>query len=107
MRQLGIEMIVAYSPEARGRPERMFGTLQNRWPLKLELKTADITAMDDTNQCLKHEFILEFNQRFCISPQIVNSAFIPWISGNRSLDDILCIQDQRNVNNDNTVSYIR
>lgn len=103
MKQLGIDMIAAYSPEARGRSERMFGTLQKRLPL--ELKSAGITTMDDANQFLKHKFLPEFNQRFRVSPQIANSAFIPWIPGNISLDDILCLQDQRTVNNDNTISY--
>jgi len=103
MKQLGIEMIAAYSPEARGRSERMFGTLQMRLPL--ELKSAGITTMDDANQFLKHKFIPEFNRRFCVAPQIAKSAFVPWITGNIDLDDILCIQDQRIVNNDNTINY--
>lgn len=103
MKQLGIEMIAAYSPEARGRSERMFGTLQNLLPL--ELKSADINTMEDANRFLKHQFLPEFNQRFCVSPQIEQSALIPWIPGNIALEDILCIQDQRIVNNDNTVSY--
>ncbi len=103
MKQLGIDMIAAYSPEARGRSERMFGTLQNRLPL--ELKSAGITTMDDANRFLTHQFLPEFNQRFCVSPQIAQSALIPWIPGNIALEDILCLQDQRIVNNDNTVSY--
>lgn len=103
MKQLGIEMIAAYSPEARGRSERMFGTLQNRLPL--ELKSAGITTMDNANLFLKQVFLPEFNQRFCVAPEIVKSAFIPWKPGNVELDDILCIQDQRTVNNDNTISY--
>lgn len=103
MRQLGIEMIAAYSPEARGRSERMFGTLQGRLPL--ELKSAGITNIDDANRFLKQVFIPEFNQRFCVAAQIARSAFIPWKPGNIELEDILCIQDQRIVNNDNTISY--
>ncbi|MEI6553860.1 MAG: ISNCY family transposase [bacterium] len=103
MKQLCIETIAAYSPEARGRSERMFGTLQMRLPL--ELKSAGITTMDDANRFLKHLFIPEFNRRFCVAPQIAKSAFVPWISGNIDLDDILCIQTQRIVNNDNTISY--
>ena len=103
MKQLGIEMIAAYSPEARGRSERMFGTLQGRLPL--ELKSAGITTMDDANRFLKHVFLPEFNQRFCVKSQIARSAFIPWKPGNIELNDILCIQDQRIVDNDNTISY--
>jgi hypothetical protein len=103
MKQLGIEMIAAYSPEARGRSERMFGTLQNRLPL--ELKSAGIKTIDDANIFLKNQFIPEFNKLFCVQPQITQSAFIPWVQGNIELKDILCIQDKRIVNNDNTVSY--
>ena len=103
MKQLGIEMIAAYSPEARGRSERMFGTLQKRLPL--ELKSEGITNMSDANEFLKYKFLPEFNRRFCVEPQIERSAFIPWITGNMSLDDILCIQDERMVNNDNTINY--
>jgi len=103
MKQLGIEMIAAYSPEARGRSERMFGTLQNRLPK--ELKSAGIITMDDANRFLKQAFLPEFNKRFCVPAQEAQNAFVPWISGNIKLDDILCIQDQRTVNNDNTISY--
>lgn len=103
MKQLGIEMIAAYSPEARGRSERMFGTLQKRLPL--ELKSAQITNISEANQFLKHQFLPEFNKRFSVPAQIAKSAFIPWITGNVSLDDILCIQEKRMVNNDNTISY--
>ncbi len=103
MKQLGIEMIAVYSPEARGRSKRMFGTLQMRLPL--ELKSAGINNMDDANRFLKHDFIPEFNRRFCVVPQSDKSVFVPWTLGNIDLDDILCIQDQRIVNNDNTVNY--
>jgi hypothetical protein len=103
MKQLGIQMIAAYSPEARGRSERMFGTLQKRLPL--ELKSAGITTRYDANQFLKHKFLPEFNKRFCVTAQIAQSAFVPWKPGNIELEDILCIQDQRTVNNDNTISY--
>ena len=100
MNQLNIDMIAAYSPEARGRSERMFRTLQGRLPL--ELKSAGITNISDANQFLKHRFLPEFNQRFCVASQIAKSAFTPW---SIPLDDILCLQDQRVVNNDNTISY--
>jgi len=103
MKQLGIEMIAAYSPEARGRSERMFGTLQGRLPL--ELQAAGITTIKEANRFLKDVFLPEFNRRFSVEPQIAKSAFIPWIEGNIALDDILCIQDKRKVNNDNTISY--
>ncbi|MCP3683315.1 MAG: ISNCY family transposase, partial [bacterium] len=83
MKHLGIEMIAAYSPEARGRSERMFGTLQDRLPK--ELKSAGITTMDDANRFLKQVFLPEFNERFCVTAQVAQSVFIPWISGNIEL----------------------
>jgi len=98
--QLGIELIPAYSPEARGRSERMFGTLQKRLPQ--ELRLAGITTMDEANQFLRETFLPDHNQRFAIAPEEPGSAFVPF-AGN--LDDILCIQEERTVGNDNTVRY--
>ena len=104
LQQLGIEMIAAYSPEARGRSERMFRTLQGRLPL--ELKSAGIRTLEDANRFLKHRFLPEFNQRFQVAPSLTDSAFVPWQPGGPlKLEDILCLQSQRTVNNDNTVSY--
>ena len=98
--QLGIELIAAYSPEARGRSERMFGTLQKRLPQ--ELRLAGISTMEEANQFLRDTFLPEHNQRFAIAPEEPGSAFVPF-AGN--LDDILCIQEERIVGNDNTVRY--
>lgn len=103
MQQLNIQMIPAYSPEARGRSERMFGTLQKRLPQ--ELKLAGIKDIDAANKFLKEKFIPEFNRRFKIKPQEAESAFVPWVNANMNLDDILCLHEQRTVNKDNTVSY--
>ena len=100
---LGIDMIPAYSPQARGRSERMFGTLQGRLPLELE--SAGITRLDDANRYLRDRFLPEFNQRFKVKPEEARSAFIPWAGHHLSLDDILCIQEERTVGKDNTVSY--
>ncbi len=98
--QLGIELIPAYSPEARGRSERMFGTLQKRLPQ--ELRLAGITTMEDANRFLRETFLPEHNRRFAIVPEAEGSAFVPF-AGN--LVDILCVQEERGVNNDNTVRY--
>lgn len=103
MKQLGIQLIPAYSPEARGRSERMFGTLQGRLPN--ELKLAGITDMEKANRFLAETFIPKFNQRFRIKAQEDGAAFVPWVSNNWKLDDILCVQEQRIVNKDNTISY--
>ncbi len=98
--QLGIELIPAYSPEARGRSERMFGTLQKRLPQ--ELRLAGITTMEDANGFLRETFLPGHNRRFAIAPEAEGSAFVPF-AGN--LADTLCVQEDRTVNNDNTVRY--
>jgi len=98
--QLGIELIPAYSPEARGRSERMFATLQKRLPQ--ELRLAGITTMDAANRFLRETFLPGHNRRFAIAPEAKGSAFVPF-AGN--LDDILCVQVERTVGNDNTVRY--
>jgi transposase/ribosomal protein L31E len=103
MQQLGIEMIAAFSPEARGRSERAFRTLQER--LSKELKLEGITTMDAANEYLKKKFIAEYNKKFSVKAQEEESAFVPWLNHNFNLDDVLCIQEQRIVGKDNTVSY--
>lgn len=101
MAQLGIEMIPAYSPEARGRSERAFGTLQDRLPK--ELADAAITDVAAANRFLKRRFVPAYNREFAVAPTEVGSAFVPWIGGN--LNDILCVQEQRVVRPDNCVAY--
>ncbi len=98
--QLGIELIPAYSPEARGRSERMFGTLQKRLPQ--ELRLAGITTMEEANRFLRETFLPDHNRRFAIAPEEPGSAFVAF-AGN--LDDILCVQEERTVAGDNTVRY--
>jgi transposase len=101
MAQLGIEMIPAYSPEARGRSERMFGTLQKRLPQELRLQ--GITDMDEANRFLRESFLSAHNSRFARAAEVEGSAFTPLLGF--TLDDVLCIQDERVVGNDNTVKY--
>jgi Homeodomain-like domain len=104
MKQLGIELIPAYSPEARGRSERMFGTLQNRLPKELRLE--GVSEMEKANLFLKEKFLPRFNQRFMVKPKETEfTAFVPWLNANMNIDDILCLQDERTVNKDNTVRY--
>lgn len=101
LQQLGIELIPAYSPEARGRSERMFGTLQRRLPQ--ELRLAGIVTMDAANRFLAERFIPEHNRHFRAAPAETESAFVPYAG--RNLADILAIQEERVVGNDNTVRY--
>lgn len=99
--QLGVELIPAYSPEARGRSERMFGTLQKRLPQELRLR--GITDMAEANRFLKEEYLPEHNRRFAKEPEGKGSAFVPFVG--EGLRDILCHQEERTVGNDNTVRY--
>ncbi|MCP4244409.1 MAG: ISNCY family transposase [bacterium] len=100
LEQLGIELIAAYSPQARGRSERMFGTLQKRLPQ--ELRLAGITDMAAANRFLKEVYLPAHNARFARPAEDTGSAFVPF-TGN--LADILCVHEERVVGNDNTVRY--
>lgn len=101
--QLGITLIPAASPEARGRSERMFGTLQGRLPQ--ELRAAGVTTMAEANRFLREVFLPAHNARFRTAPAAAGSAFVPYVG--RDLRDILCLQEERVVGNDNCVSYKR
>ena len=101
MKQLGIDMIAAYSPEARGRSERAFGTHQGRLPQELAL--AGITGMTQANQYLATVYRPAFNAEFAQPAMEQGSAFVPWIGG--SLEDILCEQHERTVSSDNCVRF--
>lgn len=101
LQQLGITLIPAYSPEARGRCERLFRTLQDRLPKELAL--AGITQMAAANRFLRDRFLVAYNRRFAVSAAEAGTAFVPWIGSN--LAEILCVQAERIVANDNTVRY--
>ena len=100
---LGVEHIAAYSPEARGRSERMFQTLQDR--LVKELALSGITAVEAANRYLRESFLPAHNARFMVQPGGEGSAFVkaPGID----LAEILCIQEDREVGNDNCVTFNR
>jgi transposase len=101
MSQLGIEHIGAYSPQARGRSERVFRTLQDR--LIKELALAGINDVDAANRFIAEIFLPDYNRRFAVAPAVPGSAFVPV----RSLQwrEVMCVQVERVVANDNTVSY--
>jgi hypothetical protein len=101
LQQLGIEMIAAYSPEARGRSERAFATHQERLPK--ELAHAGITDLAAANRYLARHYRPAFNAEFAVPAREEGSAFVPWIGG--PLDDILCEQVERTVGNDNCVRH--
>ena len=102
LHQLGIEHIAAYSPEARGRSERAFGTLQDR--LVKELDLAAITTVEAANRFIAESYLPEHNRRFATPPELDDSAFVPLIRPDQ-IDDILCIHAERIVGRDNTVRY--
>ena len=100
MKQLGIEMIPAYSPEARGRSERAFGTHQARLPKELAL--AGITDMAAANAYIRDVYLPAFNAEFAHPSREAGSAFVP-CPASVDLDDILCVQEARTVGKDNCV----
>jgi hypothetical protein len=99
--QLGIEHIAAYSPQARGRSERVFHTLQDRLPK--EFKLAGIATVEAANVWLRDSFIAEHNARFAVGAAQEGSAFVVDASG--AWREILCIQEDRTVGHDNTVKW--
>ena len=99
--QLGIEHIPAYSPEARGRSERAFRTLQDRLPKELALR--GITTVEAANRFLAEIFIADYNARFAVTPEQPDSAFVAVAP--EQWQDVLCVQEERTVGNDNTVRF--
>ena len=100
MRELGIQMIAAYSPQARGRSERSFGTWQGRLPQ--ELRLASITTLEEANRFLRKSYITQFNQKFTVKPGEKGTAFRR--CGRSDLDWVFSIQTERVVSKDNTVA---
>jgi len=100
--RLGIEHIPAYSPEARGRSERMFGTLQDRLPK--ELKLAGIDDLEAANCFIREVYLAAHNACFARPAQIPESAFV-LLADPTSLADILCTEEERVVARDNTITY--
>jgi len=103
MKELGVQMIAAYSPQARGRSERSFGTWQGRLPQ--ELRLARIKTIAAANRYLKDRFVPDYNARFAVPAAEPGSAFVPYAG--RPLADVLCVQEDRVVAADNCVSWRR
>jgi transposase len=99
--QLGIEHIAAYSPQARGRSERVFLTLQDRLPK--EFKLAGIATVEAANAWLRDTFIAAYNTQFAVKAEQDGSAFVSETAG--AWREILCVQEERTVGNDNTVRW--
>ena len=94
----------AYSPEARGRSERAFGTLQDR--LVKELALAGIATVEAADRFIADTYLPDHNRRFTTPPELEDSAFVP-LEHPGQIDDILCRRTDRTVARDNTVRYGR
>ena len=103
LRALGIRQILARSPQARGRSERAFGTIQGRLPQ--ELRVAGIRSYQAANGYLEEVFAPDFNRRFTVAPAQPESAFVP-LAG-VDLELLLSARHERVVRNDNTVTFNR
>ena len=101
MKRLGIQMIEAYSPEARGRSERAFGTHQGRLPQELALH--GITTIGAANRYLNTVYKPAFNAEFSHPSKEPGSGFVPWIGGD--LEDYLCQRYECKVGKDNCVRF--
>jgi hypothetical protein len=101
LHELGVQMIPAYSPQARGRSERNFSTWQGRLPQELRLH--QIRTLAAANQYLREHYVAEFNRRFQVAATQRGSAFVPCRS--RDLERIFSLHVERSVNRDNTVSF--
>jgi transposase len=100
LQELGVRMIPAYSPQARGRMERNYGTWQGRLPQELRLR--GIGDLNQANAFLRSEYMADFNQRFAVPAVQKGSAFVR--SRRSDLDWIFSVQHERTVNQDNTIS---
>jgi transposase len=99
--QLGIEHIAAYSPQARGRSERLFRTLEDRLPKELAL--AGITDIDTANAWLREVYLPAHNARFAVAAEQEGTAFVAVAP--EQWREVLCLQETRQVGNDNTVRW--
>jgi hypothetical protein len=100
LKELGVQMIAAYSPQARGRSERSFGTWQGRLPQ--ELRLAEVTTVEGANRFLRDQYIARFNQQFMVEAEAKGTAFRR--TSRTDLDWIFTVQTERVVAKDNTVA---
>lgn len=101
LKKVGVEMIAAHSPQAKGRVERMNGILQDR--LIPEFKLQKITTIAEGNQFLEYVFLPKHNKQFQVKPASDESAFVPLANPN-VLEEIMCVEFENRVLNDNTIS---
>jgi len=102
LQEIGSQHIPSYSPQARGRSERLNQTLQGRIPQELRMR--GIKTREEANKYLKQEYLKEHNKRFAVKSEKTGSAFIP-VPKTVDIDKIFCFKHDRTVNNDNTISF--
>jgi len=102
LKELGMELILANSPQAKGRVERLWGTCQDRWVK--ELRLAKVKTIEGANELLEGKLEPEFNRKFAVKPASSNDAHRA-LDRNQDLASILSIQEQRTVANDYTIRY--
>jgi transposase len=100
LKELGVQMIAAYSPQARGRSERSFGTWQGRLPQ--ELRLAGVTTVEAANKFLRDQYIARFNAQFQVAAAEKGTAFRR--TSRTDLDWIFTVQTERVVAKDNTIA---
>lgn len=101
VRELDVEILHAHSPQAKGRIERLFGTLQDR--LVKEMRIRGISTIEEANRFLE-EYIPVYNKKFMVAPLSKEDLHRPIPKG-ADLDKILCIKTERTVRNDNTIAH--
>lgn len=101
MHELGIDLIFAKTPQAKGRIERLWVTLQSRLPV--EFAKRGITTVADANRFLEEEYKELFNQRFSVEPE-AESIFVPLAEG-MDIDTILCVKHKRKTDAAGTFSF--
>jgi hypothetical protein len=101
LEQLGIELILAYSPQARGRCERLFGAWQGRLPQEFRLR--HITTVEAANEFLRQDWIVLHDANFSVKAEQTGTAFLPYPG--TDLDKIFSQQHERVIDNDNTVRF--
>jgi hypothetical protein len=103
LKELGVEVVHAHSPQAKGRIERLFRTLQDR--LVKEMRLRGIRTLEEANQFLE-EYLPVYNRRFSVCPKGKDNFHRPLPKG-LVLDTILCIKTERSLRNDFTVAHNR
>jgi transposase len=100
LQELGIRHIASYSPQGRGRMERVWGTLQGRLPQVLRLE--EIATIEAANHFLAQTYVADHNARFAVAPEEEGTAFVPFVG---DLGAILCVKHHRTVGNDNCIRF--